>query len=393
MSKKECKDKKECKPCIIKEKINKFKETKVGAFLFKFPEVVIGPLMMLWVFILIVIATNGLGLIKSTDAIRIGTLSIKWYAVFILTGIIFASAFAYYEYPKLGISRETLTDGLLIIVPLSILGTRLYYVFSTWSEHNYKTIIDVLNLTDGGLAIHGGIITAILSVLVFAKIKKINPFYFFDVLVMGLLIGQIIGRWGNFINQEAHGPEVGNSWVFNSLVPGFVKKNMEISGVTYHPTFLYESFLNFIFLVFLMVIRRFRVLKVGDSLGLYLIYYGIIRGAVIEPMRTDQLMIGSQPLNIWASLLLFSLGGIIYLVVKYLVFKKLPYYYDLAIDENLYLKGLEGRQYQKNIKEEKKKAKQKRIEAEQARYQASDEEIIAELNKLEEERKKQDKND
>jgi hypothetical protein len=168
---------------------------------------------------------------------------------------------------------------------------------------------------------------------------------------------------------------------------------MEISGVTYHPTFLYESFLNFIFLVFLMVIRRFRVLKVGDSLGLYLIYYGIIRGAVIEPMRTDQLMIGSQPLNIWASLLLFSLGGIIYLVVKYLVFKKLPYYYDLAIDENLYLKGLEGRQYQKNIKEEKKKAKQKRIEAEQARYQASDEEIIAELNKLEEERKKQDKND
>lgn len=393
MSKKQCKNKKECKPCIVKEKIAQFKETKVGLFIAKFPEVVVGPLMMLWVFILIVIATNGLGLIKSTDFLKLGTISIKWYAVFILTGIIFAALFAYYEYPKLGISRDTLTDALLIIVPLSILGTRLYYVFSTWSEGHYKTLIDVLNLTDGGLAIHGGIITAILSVIVFAKIKKINPLYFFDVLVMGLLIGQIIGRWGNFINQEAHGPEVGNSWVFKALVPGFVKKNMVIGGVTYHPTFLYESFLNFVILVFLLVIRRFKVLKVGDSLGIYLIYYGIIRGLVIEPMRQDQLMIGDQPLNIWSSLLIFTLGGIVYLVVKYLVGKKLPYYYDLAITENRYLKGLEGRAYQKSLREEKKKANQARVKAEKERYQVSDEEIIAELNKLEEDRKKQDNND
>ena len=135
--------------------------------------------MMLWVFILIVIVTNGLGLIKSTDFLKLGTISIKWYAVFILTGIIFGAIYAYYEYPKLGISRDTLTDALLIIVPLSILGTRLYYVFSTWSEGHYKTLIDVLNLTDGGLAIHGGIITAIVSVIIFAKIKKINPLYFF----------------------------------------------------------------------------------------------------------------------------------------------------------------------------------------------------------------------
>ena len=89
----------------------------------------------------------------------------------------------------------------------------------------------------------------------------------------------------------------------------------------------------------------------------------------------------------------FTLGGIIYLVVKYLVFKKLPYYYDLAITENRYLKGLEGRAYQRSLKEEKKKANHARIKAEKERYQVSDEEIIAELNKLEEDRKKQDNND
>lgn len=391
MSKNKKKNKKQPKKVgPIREKIEQFKETKVGAFIAKFPEVVVGPLMLLWVFILIVIATNGLGIIKSTSAITIGSIHIKWYAVFILTGIVFAAIYGYYEYPKLGISRDTLTDGLLIIVPLSILGARLFYVIFD-PKGSYKNFIDVINLTDGGLAIAGGIIVAVVSVIVFAKIKKINPFYFFDVLAIGLLIGQIIGRWGNFINHEAHGPAVENSWIFHNLVPKFVKENMVIGGTTYHPTFLYESFLNFVFVVFLIVIRKFKVFKVGDSIGLYLIYYGLIRGIVIEPLRTDPLYIGSLKVNIWLPVTVFAVGGLIYLILKNVLAKKLPYYCDLAITDNLYLKGLEGKEYKKKQKEARKKERQKRIKAEQERYQVSEEEIIEELNKMEQKRKKNDK--
>lgn len=379
----------------FKDAINKIKESKFGQFVIRFPEVVIGPLMLLWVFILIVIATNGLGLIdpaKQGNAISLGSLSIKWYAIFILTGIIFAAIYGYYEFPKLGISRNTLTDGLLVIVPLSIIGTRLYYVL--FSGATYDSFLEVINLTDGGLAIHGGIITAIISVIVFAKIKKLNPLYFFDILVIGFLIGQVIGRWGNFLNQEAHGPAVSeSSWVFYNLVPAFVRNNMNIGGTTYHPTFLYESFLNFIALVSLLVVRRFRLLKVGDSLGIYLIVYGLIRGLVIEPMRTDPLYIGSFKVNILFSLSIFAGGGVIYLLVKNIFFRNIPFYYDLAISENLYLKGLEGREYNKKQKEVLKAEKAERIKKEEMKYSASDDEIIEELNKMEEERHHQETDD
>lgn len=340
-----------------------FLESKFMQFIKKFPEVVAGPVMMMVVFILIIIATKGLGLIPEGDAgtvaIKIGTFEIRWYAIFILTGLIFAAIFGYYEFPRIGVSRNDLTDGLLVIAPLAILGTRFYYVIFDPDKSKYKSFGDVLNFTQGGLAIHGAIIVAIIGVIIFAKLKKKGVWQMFDILVIGLLIGQIIGRWGNFMNREAHGPVVGNSWVFQYFVPGFIKKNMVIAGETYHPTFLYEGTLNFIVLVALLVIRRFRLLKVGDNLGLYLIAYGIIRGAIIEPLRTDPLYIGSLRVNIVFSLVLFVGGGALYLILKYIFAKNLPYYYDLAIDENLYDKGLEGRDFRKRKKEELKKIREK----------------------------------
>lgn len=356
MSKKEKQTFKETK---VGHFIFNFKDTKVGRFVHKFPEVVAGPLMIIWLFVLIAIATRGFGVIPANGhiAIAIGSLSVAWYAIFILTGILFAAVYAYYEFPKLGITRNDLTDGLLPIVPISIIGARLYYVIFDPNK-SYKSFLDVINLTDGGLAIHGAIIAAVISVIVFARIKKIRVWYLFDTLVIGFLIGQIIGRWGNFMNQEAYGPVVENSWVFRALVPGFVKKNMLIDGAYHHPTFLYESFLNFIALVGLLVVRRFRLLKVGDGLGIYLILYGIIRGAVIEPMRMDPLYIFGLKVNVLFSLTLFAGGGIIYLILKYIFAKDLPYYYDLAIDSNLYIKGLEGKEYRKREKEAKKAAKQ-----------------------------------
>lgn len=330
-----------------------FMDSKFMQFVKKFPEVVAGPLMILWVFILIVIGTGGLNEVNPI-ALSLGTLQIRWYAIFILTGIIFAAIYGYYEFPKLGVSRNDLTDGLLAIVPLSIIGARLYFVL--FSTVKYDSLWDVINITTGGLAIHGAIITAIISVLVFAKIKKISVWNFFDILVIGFLIGQVVGRWGNFMNQEAYGGIVSeSSWVFHNLVPNFIKKNMEVNGNFHHPTFLYESFLNFVVVVGLIVIRRFRVLKVGDSLGIYLIAYGLIRGLIIEPMRTDPLYIGSLRVNVIFSIVLFGVGGILYLILKRFLVKDLPFYYDLAIEANLYDKGLEGKEYRKSQKEEAKK--------------------------------------
>ncbi len=357
-----------------------FMETKFMKFVKKFPEVVAGPLMMIAVFILIVIATRGLGLIPSKIAIKIGSLEIAWYAIFILTGIVFAAIFGYYEFPRIGISRNNLTDGLLVIAPLAILGTRLYYVIFD-SNETYSSIWEVLNFSRGGLAIHGAIIVSIIGVIVFAKVKKTRVWQVFDILVIGLLIGQIIGRWGNFINQEAHGPLVENSWVYNGLVPNFVKKNMFIDSTTIpnHPTFLYEGYLNFIVLMALLVIRRFRLLKTGDNLGIYLIAYGIIRGVIIEPMRTDPLYIGPWKVNIVFSLILFVGGGALYLILKYIFVRDLPFYYDLAIDENLYDKGLEGRDFRRRKKEELKKIRAKRESEEQIKI--TEEQITSEATK------------
>ena len=160
-----------------------FMETKFMKFVKKFPEVVAGPLMMIAVFILIVIATRGLGLIPSKIAIKIGSLEIAWYAIFILTGIVFAAIFGYYEFPRIGISRNNLTDGLLVIAPLAILGARLYYVIFD-SNETYSSILEVLNFSRGGLAIHGAIIVAIIGVIVFAKVKT-RVWQVFDILVIG----------------------------------------------------------------------------------------------------------------------------------------------------------------------------------------------------------------
>ena len=137
-----------------------FMETKFMKFVKKFPEVVAGPLMMIAVFILIVIATRGLGLIPSKIAIKIGSLEIAWYAIFILTGIVFAAIFGYYEFPRIGISRNNLTDGLLVIAPLAILGTRLYYVIFD-SNKTYSSIWEVLNFSRADNPIHAIIVAIV----------------------------------------------------------------------------------------------------------------------------------------------------------------------------------------------------------------------------------------
>lgn len=268
-------------------------------------------------------------------AISFGSIDIAWYAIFILSGILLAAFMAFNEFKRLGWDTDSLFDGILIIAPLAIIGARLYYVLFDPSGPP-SSFIDVIAIWEGGLAIHGAIIVASIGVIIFSRIKKINVWALADILAIGFLMGQIAGRWGNFMNAEAHGPATSSAFLINVL-PNFISNQMSYSGVTklaegliYHPTFLYESLANLLGLTVLMILRRNRVLKEGDTIGLYLIWYGLVRGILIEPLRTDQLIIFGIPVNILLSLVLFVGGGIVYLILKKVIRKEETYYYDLT---------------------------------------------------------------
>ena len=276
----------------------------------------------------------------NSTAIGFGdSFGIQWYAVFILTGIILATFMALTEIKRFGWVSDDIIDGVLIIAPLAILGARLYYVlFDPYGRPD--SFMDVIAIWEGGLAIHGAIIVAAIGVIIYSRYKKLNPFALADLLAVGLLIGQISGRWGNFMNAEAHGAATNSSFLMG-ILPNFITHQMHFSShmtnlvdSIYLPTFLFESLWNFIGLTLLLVLRRTKLLKIGDLLGIYLIWYGFGRGVLIEPFRTDQLKpILGVPVNILLSLILFVGGGIVYLILKRVFRKDEKYYYEILIND------------------------------------------------------------
>ena len=288
-------------------------------------------------------------------ALRIAKFEIQWYAIFILSGIVLAAIMASYEFKRFGWKTEDLLDGLLIIVPLSIIGARLYYVLFL-ADGDITSIGQVFAIWEGGLAIHGAIIVATIGAILFSRRKKLNIWVVADILAVGLLMGQITGRWGNFMNAEAHGGETSNKFLF-AVLPKFIhhqmqfssyKPNLFNSGLIYQPTFLYESLWNFIGFTALMIVRRKRILKTGDILGIYLIWYGFGRGVLVEPLRTDQLMIFGMPVNIILSLILFVGGGTLLLILKRVINKNEEYYYDLAQYNEINIFNKEGKNANNN---------------------------------------------
>lgn len=258
---------------------------------------------------------------------------VAWYAIFILSGLVMAAVMAYMEFKKVGWDPEDLLDGLLIIAPLSILGARLLYVLT--SDVPFS---DILKINDGGLAINGAIIVASISIIIFSRFKKINVLVLADMLAIGFLMGQISGRWGNFMNAEAHGGLTNSKFVM-SILPNFITHQMGFSGSVaanagfiYQPTFLYEGLWNFLGLTIFFIVRRKKWLKAGDILGLYLIWYGFGRGVLIEPFRTDQLISFGIPINILISLM-FVAVGIVFLILKRVYIKDEPFYADIAIHD------------------------------------------------------------
>ena len=265
-------------------------------------------------------------------------IQVAWYAIFILSGLTMGAYLAYLEFKKVGWNPDLLFDALLWGVPLSIIGSRAYYVIFDPSP-SYNNFMDVININNGGLSIHGAVITALIFILIYTKRKKLNFWLLADMIAIGFLVGQIVGRWGNFMNAEAYGPVIESQFILN-ILPNFIKDQMYIAGAYHHPTFLYEGIWNFIGLIILLVLRRKRILKVGDLFALYLIWYGFGRGAFIEPLRTggdptDALRMFGLPANIILSLGLFMLGGIGIMVAKKYYYKEQPYYVDMFVENQI----------------------------------------------------------
>jgi phosphatidylglycerol:prolipoprotein diacylglycerol transferase len=269
---------------------------------------------------------------------------IQWYALFILSGIIIAIILATNEFKKKGVNIDDLFTLILIIVPSAIIGCRIYYVLFDPSG-SYDSFLDVINIRNGGLAIHGGIIVTFALLIPLTRWKKTSFFLYADICATYFIIGQIAGRWGNFMNHELYGPAIESNWIIN-IIPEFIKKNMVVGGVVHHPTFLYEGIWNFVgFLLLLNLKNRIKGIKVGDTLGFYLIWYGLGRAAIIEPLRiqgatNDALRFMGLPINIIMSYGMVVLG-IVYLIAKRYIWKNLVSYQDYHEPDFTSLKQLE----------------------------------------------------
>ncbi|MFA9492658.1 prolipoprotein diacylglyceryl transferase [Streptococcus sp. E17BB] len=253
-------------------------------------------------------------------AVQLGPISIHWYAICIVTGLFLAVYLAKKEAPRKKIKPDDVIDFILIAFPLAILGARLYYVIFQWQDYAANPV-KIFAIWEGGLAIYGGLITGAIALFVYSYYHLIEPLDFLDIAAPGVMIAQSIGRWGNFINQEAYGSAVDSL----AYLPEFIQKQMYIDGSYRQPTFLYESLWNLVgFILILILRRRPHLLRQGEPTFFYLIWYGIGR-FVIEGLRTDSLMFAGLRVSQWLSALLVIAG---FALVVYRRYKLNPPYYQ-----------------------------------------------------------------
>ena len=248
-------------------------------------------------------------------AIDLGFIQIYWYSITMLCGVLFGGILTYSELKRLKIDPNYFLDMIFYVIVFGFLGARFYYVLFNLDYYlsNPKEILAIWN---GGLAIHGAIIAGTLTIILYSlkhKKTKKQIIKYLDVSSLGILLGQIIGRWGNFFNGEAHGGVTSKAYLESIHIPEFIIQGMTIDGVVYHPTFLYESFLNLLGLILLLFIRKNKKLKNGMLVSIYLMWYSIVR-FFIESMRTDSLMLSNLKMAQVISIVLFIVGVIIFTI-------------------------------------------------------------------------------
>lgn len=244
---------------------------------------------------------------------------VYWYGVIIGSGVLVALALAIHEAKRTQQNPENYIDIALFGVIFSVIGARLYYVIFSW-EFYASQPLKIFALREGGLAIYGGIIAGIITVIVYTKIKKLNFWLVADTAAPSLLLGQIIGRWGNFFNREAFGGYTNNIFAMrylkeqvHNVSASVLEKVVTINGTEYiqvHPTFLYESMWNMGVFVLLFIMKKRKKFN-GEIFGLYLLGYACGR-VWIEALRTDQLKIANFAVSQLLSALLI-VGAIVLL--------------------------------------------------------------------------------
>ena len=251
----------------------------------------------------------GLSFNPSRIAFSIGSKPIYWYGIIIAAGFLLAVYYAMKRADQFGLTQDNIIDMLICTVPLAIIGARAYYCLFSWDLYKDDPI-RVLYIWEGGLAIYGGVIGAVIGLFIYTKVKKVKTSAILDIGGLGLLIGQSIGRWGNFMNREAFGAET----------TSFLRMGLtDANGVTIyvHPTFLYESVWNVLGLLILHFYSKRRKFD-GQIFLMYLGWYGLGR-MFIEGLRTDSLYVGSSNLRVSQ-----LLAGICFLgVVIFLVYDKI----------------------------------------------------------------------
>lgn len=284
-------------------------------------------------------------------AFKIGGLEVRWYGVIIAAAIFLAIWLSTRETDKRGLEEDTIIDLALWLIPAGFIGARLYYVFFEL-DYYLQNPASILAIWEGGLAIYGGLIGGGLALIWFCKRRNIPIWLMMDIIAPHVLLAQSIGRWGNFVNQEAHGGEVSRQFLENLMLPEFIINQMEINGTYYHPTFLYESLWSLLGVVVLIVLRnRENLLKRGEVALGYAMWYSVGR-FFIEGIRTDSLYVPGTPIRVsqLLSAVIFIAAVILLIYRRRYVYPPVPYYTE----------GIEPeRQFEKKKKEYQKKKKKR----------------------------------
>lgn len=230
-------------------------------------------------------------------AFEIAGIAVRWYGILIASGMLIAVLLSCKRAPIHKLVDEDVLDVCIWMIPVGVVGARLYYVL--FNLQYYNSLADAYNIRAGGLAIHGGLIFGAITALIICKRKKINPLNMIDLIIPTVALAQAIGRWGNFFNGEAHGGPTDLPWA------------ILVDGEKVHPTFLYESIWCLILFIALSYFDKNKRLAHGQTFALYCIFYSIER-FFVEALRTDSLMIGPLKQAQVISLCAIAFGIILY---------------------------------------------------------------------------------
>jgi len=241
-------------------------------------------------------------------------LEIRWYSFLLFLAIALGTFLLMKESKKYNYPKDFVFNLLFWTVIFAFIGARVYYVI-----FNYKFYlndpISILKVWEGGLAIHGGLLGGFLTLVLYCRKYNTRIFKMTDMVSIPLLLGQAIGRWGNFFNSEAHGGATTLLALQNKHIPDFIINGMYINGVYYEPTFFYESMWCLLGVLVLLIVRKYKYLKVGQLTCVYLMWYSFGR-FFIESLRTDSLMLGGFKVAQLVSIVLFLLGLLAFMILS-----------------------------------------------------------------------------